>query len=149
AVFYLAVRCLANGADRRRLGLIALLALAVVESLNVWQVWVGEQNARFQLVGTFYWHNQFGIFAVAIAIVTTAMAMRSRRLEDAIAWLLAPLFCAFAVMSQSRAALLAFALAGVALLLTGLMRRTWAPLLRLGLVADVAFGVYAGLAAVA
>ena len=130
-VMYLVVRGYAQGTEQRRMVSVACLCLGVVEFLDVIRVWIGEHDPSFQVVGTFYWHNQFGAFAGAIALLATAMVMRSGRTEDAIAWLVAPLFLTLTWLSHSRAAILAFLLAGVTLPVVALVRRQWWAILRL------------------
>jgi len=144
SILYLAIRGYAQSPERRNFIAVAILGIAIVESPDVWRVWVGEHNKHFQVVGTFYWHNQFGAFAAAIALFAGCMAMRSRRVEDVIAWLVAPLFAALTFMSQSRGALLSLAVASSALVAISIVRRHWRPLFRLLAVAALAVVVHAG-----
>jgi hypothetical protein len=148
-VLYVALRGYARDDERRRLLAVAVLVFGVVESTNVWRVWVGEHSLAFQIVGTFYWHNQFGIFAVVVGLLGTVMTMRSRRPEDAIAWLVAPAFLAMAVLSRSRGSELALAIAGSALIVSAATRREWWPLLRAAITAGIAYPVYLGFVAAA
>lgn len=141
-VLYLAIRGYAVNRDRRSLVLFGVLCLGIVEFLDLYRVWLGEHDPTFQIVGTFYWHNQFGAFAAAVALIGCAMVMRSGRVEDAAAWLVAPLFLALGWLSHSRAAALAFIVAGIALPVTALLRRHWWALARLACAAALAFVVH-------
>jgi hypothetical protein len=141
-IMYLAVRGFVQNDEHRRVVAVACLCLGVVEFIDVIRVWVGENDPSFQMVGTFYWHNQFGAFAAAIALLASAMAMRSSRLEDAIGWLIAPLFLALAWLSHSRGALLALLLTAVFLPGVALVRRHWWALARAVCVLALAFAVH-------
>ena len=141
-VMYLAVRGFVQNDEHRRVVAVACLCLGVVEFLDVIRVWVGENDPSFQMVGTFYWHNQFGTFAAAIALLASAMVMRSRLVEDGIGWLIAPLFLALAWLSHSRGALLALLLTAVFLPGVALVRRQWWSLARAGCVLALAFAVH-------
>lgn len=147
-VLYLAVRGFARDVERRRIVALAVLSLGIIESLDVIHVWIGEHDPTFQVVGTFYWHNQFGAFAAAIALLSSAMVMRSRRAEDATAWLVAPLFLALTWLSHSRASALAFVLAAVFLPGLAIVRKQWWPLARVVCALALAVAVHALLVAV-
>jgi len=142
-VLYLALRGFASNAERRRLISVGLLCLGVAESFNVWQVWIGERDSSFQMVGTFYWHNQFGAFAGAIALLACGMVMRSARPEDAIAWVIAPLFLALTWLSHSRAGMLALLATSLCLPAAAVLRRQWWALLRALAAVALAFAVHA------
>jgi len=142
AVLYLAVRAFAKEREHRRVVAVGLLCLGILEFLNVIRVWMGENDSSFQVVGTFYWHNQFGAFAAAIAILASAMVMRSRRPEDVIAWIIAPLFLALTWLSHSRGAAVALLVAGLSLLGMPFARRQWWVLLRAGGAIALALAVY-------
>src|SRR5205807_9363323 len=87
--------------------------------------------------------NRFGAFSAAIALLALAMVMRSRRIEDAIAWIVAPLFLALTWLSHSRAATLALLLTVVCLPCIALLRRQWWSLVRAGCALALAFAVHA------
>jgi hypothetical protein len=149
AVLFLVMRGYSRDSERRRPLVVGLLVLALVESLNVFRVWVGEHDPTFQVVGTLYWHNQFGVFAAAVALLATAMVMRSSVLEDAIAWLVAPLFLALTWLSHSRAAALAFLIGAICIAGVALARRHWLPLARAALAVGLAIAVHAAFIAAA
>ena len=142
-VFFLVVRGFARDDERRRLVATAILCLGIVETLDVARVWEGEHDPTFQVVGTFYWHNQFGAFATGLALLSSAMVMRSRQIEDGVAWLVAPLFLALTWLSQSRAAILALLLGWMALIVVVLLHRKWWAVARMACVVGLAFATHA------
>jgi hypothetical protein len=149
AAFYVAIRSFVNNQDRGRFVAVGLLVIAAAQFVPVWRVWLGEHTTGYMMVGTFYWHNQFGAFAGALGVYATTFAARSRRIDDVLGWAVAPLLLAFAYLSRSRGAVLGVAVAGAALLVILLARRHWGALVRLvGVGALAALVVLGFLAAV-
>ncbi|MGB8650125.1 MAG: O-antigen ligase family protein, partial [Mycobacteriales bacterium] len=102
--------------ERRRL-LVAGLAVAPVLSFaRSWLAWWGGQDPTRPYVGTFYWHNQAGIFLALGVLTGVVVVLVGRRTQVLLGWLVIALCGAGVVVSTSRGALAALAL-GLAVLL--------------------------------
>lgn len=121
-VLYLAMRGFATDTARRRLVVVALFAVGAFEASKVWPVWVGENDRSYRIVGTFYWHNQFGVFMAAIALLAIAHALRGAAPERYFAMALASVATALCVLSHSRGAEMALA-AGMLVLCAVMLRQ--------------------------
>lgn len=88
-----------------------LLVAAAVAVAGIWQFdeglvpWWGNGDPNKLMYGTFYWHNQFGIYLAGCALLAFAMAVAGRRLSRAVALAAAVLCTTGVVLSTSRATL--------------------------------------------
>lgn len=114
--------------DVRRLVLLtALLGAGGAQFAQGWLPWWGAQDPEKLFQGTFYWHNQVGIFLAASAVLALATLADGGRLAR-LCWVVAPLAVAGTLFTTSRGSQLALLL-GVVLLLA-LAGRSVAPRLR-------------------
>lgn len=111
----------ATGTTRRHLVLAAVLGAAGAQFAAGWLPWWGLQDPSRLFEGTFYWHNQVGIFLAAGAVLGLA-AVAAGRPVSLLGWTIAPLCVAGTVYSTSRGSQLALVL-GVVLLLAMLRAR--------------------------
>lgn len=130
---YVAIRAFALDAQRRRIVALGLLGIGAIEFTRLIPVWRGTHDPDARMVGTFYWHNQFGVFAAAMAVFALALAVRSRHAEDILAWLVAPAMLAGLGLSHSRASELAAAFTLLLLVAVLVARRAGWQLLRLAI----------------
>jgi O-antigen ligase len=97
---------------RRVYVLASIVALAgAVQFYWSFLPWWGGQQQSVPMVGTFYWHNQFGAFLLAPAMLGVGLIVRNRTPWCWAGWIVAPLAAAGIVFSSSRATL-ALAVAG-------------------------------------
>lgn len=113
---------------RRTLLLAALLGATGAQFAQGWLPWWGAQDPQKLFQGTFYWHNQVGIFLAAGALLALATLAHGGPL-DRLGWVVAPLAIAGTVFSTSRGSQLGLALGAVLLLV--LAGRAVAPRVRL------------------
>jgi hypothetical protein len=106
----------ARTAGRRRAVVLVLLLAVMIEFLPGWKAWVGSGDPNHLLVGTFYWHNQLGIWMTALALVATAHAVAAKDRSRVVAAVVAPVAIACVVLSTSRTCLLLLVLGLLALL---------------------------------
>ncbi|QNO37774.1 O-antigen ligase family protein [Protaetiibacter sp. SSC-01] len=98
---------------RRRLAAgIGVAALVADQYITAWFPWWGGGDPAKLMWGTFYWHNQFGIYLVIGIAVAAALAVAGRRIFALLGFLVTFLAGAGVVASGSRASL---ALLGVVL----------------------------------
>ena len=69
--------------------------------------WWGGQQQSVPMVGTFYWHNQFGAFLLAPALLGLALIVRHRTPWCWVGWIVAPLSIAGIAYSSSRGSMIA------------------------------------------
>ncbi len=105
----------ARGTARRHLVLAAVLGAAGAQFAAGWLPWWGMQDPTRLFEGTFYWHNQVGIFLAAGAVLGFA-AIAAGRPVALLGWAVAPLCVAGTVYSTSRGSQLALAVGVVTLL---------------------------------
>lgn len=84
--------------------------------------WGGGSDASHVFQGTFYWHNQVGIFLAAGALAAAALVVHDLRPFAVLGWCVAPLAGTGVVLTSSRGSQMGLAL-GV-LLLTGACSRS-------------------------
>lgn len=118
ALAALVVMAYARTATRRSAVAVALLLVVLDQFTVAWLPWWGSEDAGTLMIGTFYWHNQFGAFCAGGAVLALGFAL----LADQRARWLGVGMAAFAVLgvllSGSRASLFALlaAVASLALL---------------------------------
>lgn len=100
---------------RRQVLLGVLVAAAGAQFAQGWLPWWGAQDPTTLFQGTFYWHNQVGIFLAAGALLALA-ALAGGGSVARLGWVVAPLAIAGTVFTTSRGSQLGLAL-GAALLL--------------------------------
>lgn len=116
----LVVYAWASTGVRRQALLAAVVGAAGAQFAAGWLPWWGKQDATSLFLGTFYWHNQVGIFLAVGAILGLAAVASGRPLAP-LGWTVAPFCVAGVVYSTSRGSQLALALG--ALLVLVLVRR--------------------------
>jgi O-antigen ligase len=91
---------------RRAYVIAAIVALAgAVQFYWSFLAWWGGRQQSVPMVGTFYWHNQFGAFLLAPALLGLALIVRHRTPWCWAGWVVAPLSIAGIVYSSSRGAM--------------------------------------------
>lgn len=136
---FVAVRAyLARGLPARRWVVLIVLMLAGLEQFTqAYLPWWGGGSVARRMVGTFYWHNQFAAFLLAIGLVALVLAARGHGAVRLTGWLVTPWCVAAVLFSGSRASIGLFALlSGVALVIALIDRRG-----RIATVAVLALGV--------
>lgn len=106
---------------RRQVLLTAVVGAAGAQFALGWLPWWGMQDPTRLFQGTFYWHNQAGIFLAAGAVLALA-AVAAGRPVSLLGWALAPFCVAGTVYTTSRGSELALGL-GVGVLMVLLRRR--------------------------
>lgn len=101
---------------RRAALVVVLLAAAGMQFTQGWLAWWGRQDPTELFQGTFYWHNQAGIFLATGALVAFTLVVAAQRPLTPLAWIVGPLCAAGTVFSTSRGSQLGLAV-GVLLLL--------------------------------
>ena len=105
--------------EQRRTGLAALLLAATLfEFAKGFVQWWASGSADHIFVGTFYWHNQTGVFLVMGVALGLMLVDQPSPVVAGLGWLAVPLCSAGVVYTTSRAAqiamLLAYGVAGLA-----------------------------------
>jgi hypothetical protein len=111
----------ARTAGRRRAVLVVLLTGVAIEFLPAWKAWHGSGDPNHLLVGTFYWHNQLGIWMVGLGLVAMAHAVGGKGRARFVSGTLAALASAATALSTSRTCL-ALLVAGAVCLLPLILR---------------------------
>ena len=115
----------ARDARRREVVLFALAVAPLLSFAQGWTAWwsAGDPTRRF--LGTFYWHNQAGIFLARGVLAGAVLVVVARRVVQWAGWVVVAVCGAGVVVSTSRASHWAL-VAGLALLLVlALVRRAW------------------------
>ncbi|MGH3371591.1 MAG: O-antigen ligase family protein, partial [Nocardioidaceae bacterium] len=123
----LVVLAWATTPGRRIVVVAALLAATGLQFAQGWLPWWGHQDVTEPFQGTFYWHNQTGIFMAAGALLAFAVVAAGRRPLASLAWVVGPLCTAGVVLSTSRGSQLGLVvgmllLLGAAVLTRGMRR---------------------------
>ena len=133
----------ATSAARRTMLLGAVLVAAAAQFTHGWLPWWGLQDPTRLFQGTFYWHNQAGIFLAAGALLAFAVVAQAHRPLHPLGWVVAPLATAGVVYTTSRGSQLGLAL-GLVLLMAAVLRShegRWAAAVRLTGAAALAWAV--------
>ena len=120
----------ASTGPRRTALLTALLAAAGLQFTQGWLPWWGLQDPTKLFQGTFYWHNQAGIFLAAGALLAFTVVVAGQRPLAPLAWVVGPLCAAGVVFTTSRGSQLGLVLGtvmllGLAVACRGVRRRAW------------------------
>lgn len=125
AVLALAGAAWARDAVRRTAVGVAVSTLLVVEFLWAWFPWWGSGDPTTLMIGTFYWHNQFGVF-MAAGVAATALIAVLRTGAPAMWAAAAGAFATTGALSSgSRAAIALTVAALIVALVLGVRRRRW------------------------
>ncbi|HVE94439.1 MAG TPA: O-antigen ligase family protein [Acidimicrobiales bacterium] len=90
----------------RRVALLCIVGVAGFDQLRrAFLPWWGGESPDAKMIGTFYWHNQLGIYLAAVALVGCALAVEGRGPLRAGGWALAVVAAAGVVLSTSRASM--------------------------------------------
>jgi hypothetical protein len=90
---------------RRTAVAVVLLAAIPLQFAPAWRAWQGSADPNHLMVGTFYWHNQLGIWMTATGLFATAIATAGNGRLRTAALVLAPLANACVLLSTSRTSL--------------------------------------------
>jgi O-antigen ligase len=95
---------------RRVRRLEALAALVVfaggVEFFWAFLPWWGGRNPGIAMSGTFYWHNQFGAFMLAPALIGCIFVVLGRSPTRSVGWIVTPFVVSGVIFSSSRGSML-------------------------------------------
>lgn len=105
-----------------------------------WLAWWGGENTANLFQGTFYWHNQAGIFLTAGAVAGAALAAHGLRPYTLLGWFAAPLCGAGVVFTTSRGSQMGLALGLVLLLALALCAARWWAAARIAALAALTYG---------
>jgi O-antigen ligase len=109
---------------QRRAAIAALVVLGGgVQFLWAFLPWVGGGDSTAEMVGTFYWHNQFGAFLLAPVILGASFALANKAPWRLLGWIVVPFAVAGVVYSTSRGSQLALAVVWVCLAVLALRVR--------------------------
>ena len=112
----LVVLAWATSPHRRSMVLGTILVAGALQFSEGWLAWWGPQDQTKLFQGTFYWHNQAGIFLAAGALLAFALVAAAQRPLHLLGWVVGPLCTAGVVYTTSRGSQLGLAL-GVLVLL--------------------------------
>jgi O-antigen ligase len=123
----------------RRQAVLATLCLAGFEQFSqAWLPWWGGEDATRPMLGTFYWHNQYGAFSAAVALLGGGLAVVGTGRIRLLGGLTAAFCLAGTVLSTSRATMALTALGWAGILVAGIRTVGWRPALRRWLTVGVA-----------
>lgn len=125
---FLVVAAWARDDGRRMAVLGAVIGAAGLEFAQGWLAWWGSATPTVPFQGTFFWHNQAGIFLAAGAVTSWATIAYGARPLSTLAWVAGPLAGAGVLFSTSRGSQMglgvsAAVLAGACLLGSDTLRR--------------------------
>ena len=145
AELFLVLLAWAGSTVRRMLVAAAVLAASGAQFAAGWLPWWGAQDQAKLFQGTFYWHNQAGVFLAAGAVLALAVLAVPGPLSR-LGWVVAPLAVAGTVYTTSRGSLLALLLGAGLLVACAATSRHWRAALRVLLGAGLSWLVTVGLA---
>jgi O-antigen ligase len=112
---------------RRRVALASLVVFSgAVQFYWSFIPWRGGGDATVAMVGTFYWHNQFGAFMLAPAVIGASFVLANRRFSRLVGWVLVPIAVAGVVYSTSRGSQLILVVAWISLFVLACRMRSGA-----------------------
>lgn len=115
---------------RRRLLAAAAAALLVLDQYTVaWFPWWGSGDPLTLMLGTFYWHNQFGVYCAAGAAVGVLLAVLARGAFSLLGGVVAVFAGTGVLASGSRADLVLLVVALIAAATLAFLARRWRGLL--------------------
>lgn len=144
AELFLVLLAWAGSTLRRMLVAAAVLAASGAQFTAGWLPWWGAQDQAKLFQGTFYWHNQAGVFLAAGAVLALAVLAVPGPLSR-LGWVVAPLAVAGTVYTTSRGSLLALLLGAGLLVACAATSRHWRAALRVLLGAGLSWLVTVGL----
>lgn len=117
----------------RRTVVVAAIGLAgAVQFAYAWTAWWGSGDQGTLMVGTFYWHNQAGIFMAAACVAALAVITFGDGPIRRLMWVTGPVAGAGTLFSASRASQIALGIGVLALgVIAALIDRRVAALFRL------------------
>jgi hypothetical protein len=90
---------------RRVIVVVVLLVGVLVQFQQSWLQWWGSGDPNRLMVGSFYWHNQFGAFMAALGVVGLALVVVGRRWQRAAGFVTMPFAATGVILSTSRTSL--------------------------------------------
>jgi O-antigen ligase len=121
----------ARTAPRRLVLHVTVIAAAGLQFSQGWLAWWGNGDQTELFQGTFYWHNQAGIFLAAGALLAFGAVTAGRAPLAPLGWAIGPMAAAGVVFSTSRGSQLGLALGTVLLLGIAIAARMRAGAVRL------------------
>ena len=111
----------------RQMTQVALLVVAAGVMQFAWAFvpWRGGEIQSKAMVGTFYWHNQYGAFLLAPTLIGLCLAIGNRAPWRLAGWVVVPLGTAGVVYSSSRGAMAALAAGWVIVGVLAVTSRKW------------------------
>jgi len=94
---------------RRIAVVLAVCGLGVQQFAMALGPWLGGADASRRIVGTFYWHNQFGAYMLAASSAAVVLGTFGTRAARSAALVVAPVCAAMVLLSASRGSLLLLA----------------------------------------
>lgn len=102
AATFVVVAAYARRANRAYFIAAAVTIAGGIQFCRALVPWWGSRDPATEMIGTFYWHNQFGAFLLAPAILGLALILAGRAPFRFAGWIGAPLAVAGIVYSSSR-----------------------------------------------
>lgn len=104
-VAFLVTAAYATTAARRTGVLIVLMAAVIVQFAEAWLAWWGSADPNHLMVGTFFWHNQLGIYMTALGLAAVPLALAGVPRLRLPALLVVPFAATAVVLTTSRTSL--------------------------------------------
>jgi O-antigen ligase len=120
---YLVVRSWAVDSLRRRLLLVGVALVGLLQFTQAWLPWWGSGSVATQMTGTFYWHNQFSAFMLGTGLVAGVLAVRGTGPLRRAGWLTAPWCFSGLLFAGSRAGLATFVVVWVVVVVLSFLDR--------------------------
>ena len=124
------VRTFASTPERRRAVACMLALVSLDQFAQGFLAWWGGLDIYRPMLGTFYWHNQFGAFMLPGFLLGSALAVYGHRVERVIGFICAPACAAGLLYSASRASMLVAGLGLIGLVLSAAVAADRRPRLR-------------------
>ncbi len=124
AALFVVVAAFARSRQRRApIGALVVLA-GGVQFFWSFVSWWGGRSPTAVMVGTFYWHNQFGGFLLAPAIIGMSFVLANKAPWRLVGWVVVPFAVAGVIYSSSRGAQLILVLSWICLGVLALRMRS-------------------------